>query len=125
MKELYTTAHGRLLSAAIAVALIGGGAAALTQAQVLMSVSVFIGIVLGIVAVGLSVEDHKTPLFTSLAVIILPVLLFLYAFAVSLAMAQAPWAGYPFVGLGIAFAGAAILGGERKSIQFDQPAHAT
>lgn len=128
MKELYTTVHGRLLSAAMAIALLGGGIASILQSSFslpLMTISVFIGIALSIVAVGLSVEDHKTPLFTSLAVIVLPVALFLYAIGVSLAMARAPWAGYCFAGLGVVFAVLAAAGERRRSIRIDEPAHAT
>jgi hypothetical protein len=113
MNELSTTAHGRLLSAAMALALIGGGAAAVLQngmSQALMSLAILLGGTLGIVAVALSIEEHKTPMFTVFAVISLPVALFLYVVGLGLSMKGAPWAGYCFMGLGLVFAGMAARG---------------
>jgi hypothetical protein len=113
MNELSSTTHGRLLATAMAIAMLGGGSAVLLHSSAsvpLMAVSVFAGITLGIVAVALSVEEHRSPLFTTLALILLPVALFLYALAVGLAISAGTlWAGYGFLGLGTLFAGLAAL----------------
>lgn len=111
MNELSTTPHGRLLSIAIAVALLGGGISATIHDPMgvfVMCVSLLCSVVLTLTAIALSIE-HR-PAFGILAAVILPFLFFLYAVGLGVVHLRAPWGAYGFIGLGAFFAILALRG---------------
>jgi hypothetical protein len=111
MNELSTTPHGRLLSAAMALSLIGGGIAALLGGSIaamaasplcvgILCVSLLGATALSLIAVALSIGS--SPWFGFIGVIVLPVALFLYWIGLQLAVESgATWGIWGFIGLGV------------------------
>lgn len=108
MKALWTTGYGRLLSIALAVALIGGGIAGAMHNIPLMCVSLLGGIITTVLAIGVSIERDTT--FAVMAAVLLPFIMFLYAVGIGVVMHDAPNAAWAFVGLGAVFAGLGLMG---------------
>lgn len=125
MNELSTTTHGRILSIAITVALMGGGIAATIHDSTgiaLMCVSLLGGVVLTLVALAMAIE--KRPAFSALCAIVLPLVFFLYAVGLTVSIHHhATWGAYGFIGLGALFAINALRGVGRSS-EARTPAHA-
>ncbi len=128
MSELAHTTHGRLLSAAIFIALFGGGLGSQGRGATgvaILCTSLILGLALAFVAVAWAVRSSAT--FAIYGVIALPYLFFL--FVVGLAVAahdHATWAAYLFMGLGAVFGlnalfGTLVLG---PSLRHHRPAHA-
>jgi hypothetical protein len=106
MNELSTTTHGRILSAAITIALMGGGISATIHDATgiaLMCVSLLGGVVLTLLALAMSIESR--PAFAAFSVVVLPLVFFLYAVGLTVSIHHhATWAAYGFIGLGALFA---------------------
>lgn len=136
MNELSTTPHGRLLSAAMALSLIGGGIAALLGGSIaamaasplcigILCVSLIGAAALSLIAVALSIES--SPWFGFICAIVLPVALFLYWVGLQLAVeSNARWGIYGFMGLGALLAVNALRSksaGEPAEQREPAPAH--
>ncbi|MFO0593610.1 MAG: hypothetical protein U0441_39075 [Polyangiaceae bacterium] len=112
MNDLSTTIHGKLLSAGILIALMGGGIGSLYQTATgvaFMSASLILGLGLAFIAVALAVGTNLR--FAIRGVIVLPFLFFL--FVVGLAVARhdhAVWAQYLFTVIGLLFGLNALRG---------------
>lgn len=112
MNDLSTTIHGRLLSAGILIALMGGGIGSNYQSATgvaFMSASLILGLGVAFIAVALAVETSLR--FAIRGVIALPFLFFL--FVVGLAVARhdhAVWAQYLFTAIGLLFGLNALRG---------------
>ncbi len=102
--ELATTTHGRLLSAAIALALIGGGVSGFIHDPMgiaLMCVSLLGSVVLSLMAIALSISVN--PSFSAAATIGLPLMFFLYAVGLQVAVHNhATWGLVAFIAMGSA-----------------------
>jgi hypothetical protein len=128
MNDLSTTTHGRLLSVAIVIALVGGsiGSTQHDAAGVaLMSASLILGLGLAFVAVGLALGSN--PRFALLGVIALPGLFFLYVLALGVASRDhLTWPAYAFTALGLLFGLNALRGPtpRRRAHRPLHPAHA-
>ncbi|MEZ4302402.1 MAG: hypothetical protein R3B70_46170 [Polyangiaceae bacterium] len=128
MNELSNTTHGRILSAAITVALAGGGIAATIHDSMgiaLMCVSLLGGVVLTLAALAMAIE--KRPGFAALAAVVLPLVFFLYAVGLTVSIHHhATWAAYGFIALGALFGVNALrgLGGHRDETLDAAHAHA-
>jgi hypothetical protein len=112
--ELSSTTHGRLLSLAITVALAGGGISALMHDPMgiaLMCVSLLGSVVLSLMAIALSISTRTA--FAVLAAVVLPLLFFLYAVGLQVAIHNhATWGAYGFIALGALFGLNALRGGK-------------
>lgn len=119
LNELSGTPHGRLLSVAIALGLMGGGIAGTIHDPMgiaLMCACLLGSVVLTLVAIALSIESR--PAFGVLAAVVLPLLFFLYAVGLQVAIHhRAGWGLYGFAGLGALFAINAL-----RSIKRPEPA---
>lgn len=126
MNELSTTTHGRILSAAITIALMGGGISATRHDATgiaLMCVSLLAGVVLTLVALAMAIE--KRPAFAAISAVVLPLVFFLYAVGLTVSIHHhATWGAYGFIGLGALF-GLNALRGAGKPSEVRTPAHAT
>lgn len=105
LNELSGTPHGRLLSVAIALGLMGGGIAGTIHDPMgiaLMCACLLGSVVMTLVAIALSIETR--PAFGVLAAVILPLLFFLYAVGLQVAIHhRASWGLYGFTALGALF----------------------
>lgn len=116
MNELATTTHGRILSAAITIALMGGGIAATIHDPAgiaLMCVSLLGGVVLTLLALAMAIESR--PAFAAFCAVVLPLVFFLYAVGLTVSMHHhATWGAYGFIALGALFGANALrsLGGK-------------
>lgn len=112
MNELSSTTHGRLLSAAITIALMGGGIAATIHDATgiaLMCVSLLAGVVLTLLALAMAIEPR--PAFAAYCAVVLPLVFFLYAVGLTVSIHHhAGWAAYGFIGLGALFGVNALRG---------------
>ncbi len=112
MNELSTTTHGRLLSVAILISLVGGSIGSVYRdatGVAVMCASLILGLGLAFIAVALAVESSLR--FAIRGVIALPFLFFL--FVVGLAVARhdhATWAAYAFTVIGLLFGLNAVRG---------------
>jgi hypothetical protein len=111
VNELSTTPHGRLLSTAICLTLLGGGLSATIHDPMgiaLMCVAIVVGIALSLVATAMAIETR--PAFAIFSIINLPFAMF--AFVVGLGVVQhgAHWGAYAFMLLGAAFGVLALMG---------------
>lgn len=126
MNELSTTTHGRILSAAITVALAGGGISATMHDSTgiaLMCVSLLGSVVLSLVALAMAIETR--PAFSALCAVVLPLVFFLYAVGLTVSIHHhATWGAYGFIALGALFAANALRGAGKKA-EIRTPAHAT
>jgi len=101
MAKFIESTSGRLMSFSVSAALLGGGASALMQSPTSLYVMAFstFGAVVGCVAaLQLGIEDHHEE--TVMAVIFLPMLLFLYAVALGFVMNYYQAGAYAFLALG-------------------------
>lgn len=114
MNELATTSHGRLLSAAITLALAGGGIAALIHDPMgiaLMCVSLLGSVVLTLLALAMSISTR--PSFAAVATVVLPLFFFLYAVGLTVSIHhKAAWGAWGFIALGALFGLNALRGGK-------------
>jgi hypothetical protein len=112
MSDYAQSTSGRLLTLAVGLALLGGGAAVLlggSMAPVLLGGGLLGGICCAILAVGLGIE--RFPFQTALSLISLPWILFLYVIAQSLIAHARSNGGYLLLVLAAAaFARAAFVG---------------
>jgi hypothetical protein len=95
------------MALSIGIALVGGGIAAVmhNSSDLLMSASLFVPIAINIVGLPQALEEHWTE--AALAVILLPIALFLYAVGVCVMRQYHPEVGYLFIALGLAAFGMA------------------
>lgn len=104
MRAFLRSTSGRLVAFSFALVLLGGGVSVhlsdMTRLYV-MTMTVFIGIVGGVAALQLAVEEFERAAI--LSSIIFPVALFLYAVALNVSTAFHPSWSYGFIALGIAF----------------------
>lgn len=126
MNELSTTPHGRLLSVAIAISLLGGGISALIHDPMgiaLMCVSMLGGVVLTLMAVAMSIDKRAS--FAVMAIILLPFLMFLYAIGLTVSMHDhTQWPAYGFMAIGAVFGALALRGGKPPAPVTADPAAA-
>ncbi len=117
INELSSTPHGRLLSIAIALALVGGGVSGLMHDPMgiaLMCVSLLGSVVLTLTAIALSISKNMA--FGVMAAVVLPLLFFLYAVGLQVAIHNhAAWGAYGFIALGSLFGINALRGGKASS----------
>lgn len=130
MSNFIQSTSGRLMSLSISLALIGGGASAFmeqTSSLYVMAFSVFVAIVGCIASLELSIDEH--PQLTVLAIIGLPVFLFLYMVALGFVMSVYAAGGYAFIGLGVGalaiFVRSLAVTKAEPSVALSRPAHAT
>lgn len=110
--ELSTTPHGRVLCAAIAVALVGGGIGAAMRDGIgagIMSGALIGAVTLTLFSVGLSIG--RRPSFGLMAMITLPAPFFAYSLVINIIEHGAKWAAYPLMLVGALFASVAVFGG--------------
>ncbi|NUQ74004.1 MAG: hypothetical protein HUU21_10650 [Polyangiaceae bacterium] len=104
MSSFLRSTSGRLVAFSFALALIGGGISVhmseMTRLYV-MALTVFIGIVGGVAALQLAVEEFEG--IAILNSILFPVALFLYAVGLNVSTAFHPSWSFGFIALGIAF----------------------
>ena len=106
MSEFFESRPGRILVLSVAVALIGGSAAALMGpgdvSNLVFSASLFLPIVMNVVGLPEAIEDHAY--HAILAVIALPVLLILWAVGIGVTRAYQQHVGltYLFLAAGLA-----------------------
>jgi hypothetical protein len=102
MDDFFRSMSGRIMLLSVAISLLGGGAAALVGhgegATLVLSASLFLPIVMNIVALPQAIEEHWY--HAVLAVILLPVLLFLWAVGAGITRELHPALAYPFLALG-------------------------
>ena len=124
MKPFRTSLTARIVSLAIAIALVGTGILALTGAAELFPYVLLAGIMGCVVGVIIGAVEH--PFSTMALVVALPLALWPYIMVAELVMHRLPVAGWAFIALGAvvgsltAFAGATVH--DRKAAEL-QPAH--
>lgn len=125
IQELSSTPHGRLLSLAITLALAGGGISALMHDPMgiaLMCVSLLGSVVLTLIAIALSISNRTE--FGVIAAVVLPLLFFLYAVGLQVAIhSHATWGAYGFIALGALFGLNALRGG-KSPVEAEAGSHA-
>jgi hypothetical protein len=118
MSSIFQSTSGRMLVAAVGVASLGGGMAIViggTAALPIFAMSVLVGIAVSIVAVALGVEEWNA-LEGTLAVLSLPVVLFMYSQGQQVVMRDHSMGGaYALIALGLAALVRAALGSPRSS----------
>jgi hypothetical protein len=119
MSDFLQSTSGRLLTLAVSVALLGGGAAAVvggTAAYVLLSAGLLGAIVCAILSVAMGIERFSFEV--ALSLVLLPWALFLYAIGQQVVAQQRPEGGYFLIALGIAAAArAAVVKGTLAATQ--------
>jgi hypothetical protein len=105
MSDFFKSTAARLLALSVGIALVGGAASALMHhgdgSTLVFSASLFVPIVVNIVGLPSALEEHW--FHAVLAVILLPVLLFLWVVGLGVLRAYyAPTFAYPFLLLGFA-----------------------
>jgi hypothetical protein len=110
MSDFFKSTGGRILALSVAIALLGGSAAVLMGtgegSQILLAASLFIPIVMNIVGLPQTIEEHWGP--AVLSVILLPMLLFLWAVGIAIIRAYHHHALVsPFLALGLVALGVA------------------
>lgn len=108
--------YTRLLSIAIAIALIGGGiSATMTGAAAipLLGISLLGSVCLSLISIANLIEPR--PFLAMVSVIVLPIALFLYAIGLGVVVSEAPWGAYAFIALGALVAGVTLAKRPRTS----------
>jgi hypothetical protein len=113
MSSFFQSTSGRMLTAAVGVASLGGGTAIVmggSMALPIFAVTVLVAITLSIVGVALGVEEWSAYEAT-LAILSLPLVLFLFSQGQQVAMRDHSMGGaYALVALGLAAFGRAAMG---------------
>jgi hypothetical protein len=124
MKPFRTSLTARIVSLALAAALIGTGLIALTGATALFPYALLVGVMGCVVGLIIGAIEHTYPAM-ALAVA-LPIALWPYIMVAELTMHRLPVAGWAFIAVGAvigsltAFAGATVPEKKAESLQ---PAH--
>ena len=116
MNKFLASGPGQLLHAALALLLIGGGAAIVADASpaglMLLVASTLLALLCGILGIGSAIAEF--PRQAALAAIAAPFLLFVHNLACYLAMGT-DWTGYTFVALGVVVMTLGVFGRARES----------
>ena len=116
MRDFIRTSGGRLLSVATAVALLGGGAAALLgQPAATWVIALFVPVVIALGFVGVAYASLEHWGIAIGAALSLPWVLFLYAVGLGVVVNYAPAAGYALGALGAGALAFALRPGERAA----------
>jgi hypothetical protein len=118
MDQFFKSTAGRLMALSFAIALIGGSASALMHhgeaATFTFCLSLFIPIVLNVGGLPTALEQDWY--HAVIAVVTLPMLLFLWAIGLGVIREFHPGYAYPFIALGLAALGLAARPAHRASI---------
>jgi hypothetical protein len=124
MKKYLSTTAGRALLFSMAVVLLSGGLSALMHAEYVIALGAPVGLALGVVAVGMSIDEF--PGIALLTVVTMPLLLFLFMVGATVATEEGRtgW-GWGFVILGLLAAAAAAVPREPLASGVQLPKHHT